>query len=284
MTDYGAALSFGTFVTPVAADPAATVALAVATERAGLDLVTFQDHPYQPRFLDTWTLLSWVGARTERVQLAGDVHNLPLRPPAVLARAAASLDLLTGGRVALGLGTGGFWDAMVSMGEERRTPAEAVSALAEAIGVIRDIWDTDTRGGIYRDGEFYRLAGAQRGPAPAHPIPIWLGAYKPRMLRLVGTAADGWLPSLGRFDSPTALGDGNARIDEAAIASGREPSSIRRLLNVSMADARPEHLANLALVYGIDTFVVASDDANEIRRIGAEVAPATTALVTAERT
>ena len=283
MTDYGTTLSFGTFVTPSAADPASTVALAVATERAGLDLVTFQDHPYQPKFLDTWTLLSWVGARTERVQLAGDVHNLPLRPPAVLARSAASLDLLTGGRVALGLGTGGFWDAIVSMGEERRTPGEAVSALAEAIGVIRDIWDTDTRGAIYRDGEYYRLVGARRGPAPAHPIPIWLGAYKPRMLRLVGTAADGWLPSLGRFDSLAALGEGNARIDEAAIASGRAPSSIRRLLNVSLADARPEYLAELALDYGFDTFIVASDDANEIRRIGAEVAPATNALVTAAR-
>jgi len=206
-----------------------------------------------------------------------------LRPPAVLARSAASLDLLTGGRVALGLGTGGFWDAIVSMGEERRTPGEAVSALAEAIGVIRDIWDTDTRGAIYRDGEYYRLVGARRGPAPAHPIPIWLGAYKPRMLRLVGTAADGWLPSLGRFDSLAALGEGNARIDEAAIASGREPSSIRRLLNVSLADARPEYLAELALDYGFDTFIVASDDANEIRRIGAEVAPATSALVAAAR-
>ena len=103
------------------------------------------------------------------------------------------------------------------------------------------------------------------------------------MLRLVGTAADGWLPSLGRFDSPTALGDGNVRIDEAAIASGREPSGIRRLLNVSMADARPEHLANLALVYGIDTFIVATDEANEVRQIGAEAAPAPNDLVAAER-
>src|SRR3954469_6453906 len=109
-------LEFGTFVTPSAADPAGTVALAVATERAGLDLVTFQDHPYQPRFLDTWTLLSYVAARTERVRLAPNVLNVPLRPPAVVARAAASLDLLTDGRVELGLGTGAFWDAIEAMG------------------------------------------------------------------------------------------------------------------------------------------------------------------------
>ncbi|WP_345893447.1 LLM class flavin-dependent oxidoreductase [Cryobacterium sp. SO2] len=281
--DYGIALSFGTFITPLAADPPGTVAMAVASERAGFDLVTFQDHPYQPAFLDTWTLLSWVGACTERVQLAGNVHNLPLRPPAVLARSAASLDRLTNGRMALGLGTGGFWDAIVAMGADRRTPAEAVLALSEAIGVIREIWDTDTRGGIFRDGQFYRLDGATRGPAPAHPIPLWLGAYGPRMLDLVGCAADGWLPSLGRLDGTAQLGEGNARIDAAADAAGREPSSIRRLLNVGSADAEPEQLAELALEYGMDTFIVSVDDPGVLARIGDTVLPETRALVAAER-
>ena len=255
----------------------------MASERAGFDLVTFQDHPYQPAFLDTWTLLSWVGARTERVQLAGNVHNLPLRPPAVLARSAASLDRLTNGRMALGLGTGGFWDAIVAMGADRRTPAEAVLALSEAIVIIREIWDTDTRGGIFRDGQFYHLDGATRGPAPAHPIPLWLGAYGPRMLDLVGTAADGWLPSLGRLDGTAALGAGNARIDAAAQAAGGEPSSIRRLLNVGSADAEPEKLAELALEYGIDTFIVSVDDPALLARIGDTVLPETRALVAAER-
>src|SRR3712207_8859407 len=119
MTDYGHELRFGSFITPSNADPQHTVALAVASERAGLDLVSFQDHPYQPRFLDTWTLLSYVAARTERVQLAPNVLNLPLRPPAVVARAAASLDLLSGGRFELGLGSGAFWDAIEAMGGRR---------------------------------------------------------------------------------------------------------------------------------------------------------------------
>jgi len=278
-----AAPNFGAFITPSAAHPHATVALAVAAEQAGFDLVTFQDHPYQPRFLDTWTLLCWVGARTERVQLAADVHNLPLRPPAVLARSAASLDLLTGGRVALGLGAGGFWDAIVAMGVERRTPGESVSALAEAIGVIREIWDTDTRGGIFRPGEFYRLSGAKRGPAPAHPIPIWLGAYGPRMLRLVGTVADGWLPSLGRLESRASLAEGNARIDDAARRAGRDPRRIRRLLNVGPGDTEPARLADLAVEFGIDTFIVPGDDAHELRRMGETVAPQTRALVAGAR-
>ena len=93
------------------------------SEQAGLDLVTFQDHPYQPAFLDTWTLLSYVAARTSRVRLAPNVTNLPLRPPAVLARCVASLDLLSGGRVELGLGAGAFWDAIEAMAARAARPA-----------------------------------------------------------------------------------------------------------------------------------------------------------------
>ena len=186
MTDYGHDLLFGSFITPTNAAPQRVVELAQLSERAGLDLVTFQDHPYQPAFLDTWTLLSYVAARTERIRLAGNVLNLPLRPPAVLARAAASLDLLSGGRLELGLGAGGFWDAIEAMGGRRLTPGQSVDALGEAIDIIRGIWDTSTRDRLVVDGAYYRVDGAKRGPAPAHDIGIWLGAYKPRMLRLTG--------------------------------------------------------------------------------------------------
>lgn len=183
MGDYGHDLRFGTFITPSAREPQVTMQLAVATERAGLDLVTFQDHPYQPAFLDTPTLLAYVAARTERVELAANVVNLPLRPPAVLARAVASLDLLSGGRAALGLGAGAFWDAIVAMGGRRLEGAAAVQALAEAIEVVRTLWDTSVKGGVRIEGEHYQVVGAKRGPAPAHEVPIWVGAGRPRMLR-----------------------------------------------------------------------------------------------------
>lgn len=75
--------------------------------------------------------------------------NLPLRPPAVTARAAASLDLLAGGRVSVGIGAGGFWDGIVAMGGPRRTPGESIEALEEAIDVLgirscyrRASWDS----------------------------------------------------------------------------------------------------------------------------------------------
>src|SRR5690606_6114554 len=157
----------------------------------------FQDHPYQSRFLDTWTLLSYVAAQTRRISVAPNVINLPLRPPAVLARAAASLDLLSEGRFELGLGAGAFWDAIVAMGGRRLSPGESITALSEAIDIIRGVWDGERRGGLRLEGTHYQVSGMTRGPSPAHDISIWLGAYKPRMLRLIGEKADGWLPSLG---------------------------------------------------------------------------------------
>ena len=295
MSDYGHQLEFGVFPTPAAEAPDRVVELAVLAERVGLDLVSFQDHPYQSRFLDTWTLLSFVAARTSRVKLAPNVLNLPLRPPAVVARAAASLDLLSGGRVALGLGAGAFWDAIAAMGAPRLTPGQSVEALEEAIEVIRSLWDTSARGGARFEGAHYRLSGAARGPAPAHPVEIWLGAYKPRMLRLTGRLADGWVPSVPYMEAADIAG-GNAAIDEAAKAAGRAPAEIRRLLNVSGSfsdgvagpldgpvERQVEELARLATEEGISTFVAMADDPASIERFGTEVAPAVRELVAERR-
>lgn len=295
MSDYGHDLVFGSFVTPSNDDPDRTVGVAVLSEQVGLDLVTFQDHPYQPAFLDTWTLLSFVAARTNRVHLAANVTNLPLRPPAVLARSVASLDLLSGGRVGLGLGAGAFWDAIEAMGGRRLTPGQGVRALEEAIEVIRQLWDAETRGGVRVDGEFHRVVGAKRGPAPAHAVPIWLGAYKPRMLQLTGRRADGWLPSLG-YLQPGDLAKGNAIIDDAAQQAGRAPQDVRRLLNISgqfsavgrgqlngPAEQWARELTELALGEGVSTFILASDDPDDLRRFAGEVAPAVRELVAGER-
>ncbi|HET6753817.1 MAG TPA: LLM class flavin-dependent oxidoreductase, partial [Jiangellaceae bacterium] len=180
--DYGHELLFGTFITPAAQRPQHAVELAVVADRAGLDLVTFQDHPYQPGFLDTWTLLTYVAACTSRVRLSHNVLNLPLRPPVMLARAAASVDLLSGGRFELGIGAGRTWDAIEAMGGPRRTPGEAVKALEEAITIVREVWAADKPGGVFFDGKHYRAWGAPRGPAPAHDVGIWVGAGMPRML------------------------------------------------------------------------------------------------------
>jgi alkanesulfonate monooxygenase SsuD/methylene tetrahydromethanopterin reductase-like flavin-dependent oxidoreductase (luciferase family) len=281
MTDYGHPLLFGSFLTPTAADPEHVVGLAQRSERLGLDLVTVQDHPYQPRFLDTWTLLSYIAARTRSVRLAANVTNLPLRPPAVLARSVASLDLLSGGRIELGLGAGAFWEAIEAMGGRRLPGGQGLRALEEAIDVIRQMWDTDARGGVRVEGEFHRVVGAKRGPAPAHDVGIWLGAYKPRMLALTGRKADGWLPSLG-YLQPGDLAAGNAIIDDAAQEAGRTPRDVRRLLNIGPA-GEAEELAGLALDHGISAFILAGDDPEDLQRFAEEVVPAGRELVAAER-
>ena len=295
MPDYGHELAFGTFITPNVSPSDGALGLAQRAEELGYDLVTFQDHPYQPAFFDTWTLMTWVAAQTSRVQIAANVHNLPLRPPAVLARAAASLDVLSGGRVALGLGAGGFWDAIAAMGGERRTPGESIEALDEALDVIRGIWDVDDRTPLRIAGEHYRLDGAKRGPRPAHDIPIWVGGYKPRMLRLIARRAEGWLPSLFALQ-PGDLARANAVVDEAAVDAGRDPRHIRRMLNVGgrfasagteLLQGPPERWVEELLAFAVDdgvsTFILATDDPETMTTFAQEVMPPLRAAVDAAR-
>lgn len=297
MPDYNHDLLFGTFITPLAQPATHAVELAQVADQAGLDLVTFQDHPYQPKFVDTWTLLSYVASRTKQVHVSANVLNLPLRQPAVLARSAASLDLLSGGRFELGIGAGAFWDAIEAMGERRLSAGQSIEALEEAITIIREIWAADTPGGVRVKGNYYKVNGAKRGPAPAHPIGIWVGAYKPRILKLTGRVADGWLPSLGYLPGGLPdLKEMNKQIDEGAAEAGRAPSAVRRLLNISgrfastgggLLNGPPqqwaEQLAEITLEYGISGFILAADDAPTIELFAAEVAPATRSLVAAER-
>src|SRR2546430_2306688 len=133
------------------------------------------------------------GAAPSHGGVSPDGANVPLRPPAVLAKAAASLDVMSGGRVELGLGAGGFWDAIAAMGGSRREPRDAVAALEEAIAVIRLMWSGQRS--VRVEGRFYSLHGVHPGPAPAHPIGISIGATGPPMLDLIGRVAHGWIPS-----------------------------------------------------------------------------------------
>jgi alkanesulfonate monooxygenase SsuD/methylene tetrahydromethanopterin reductase-like flavin-dependent oxidoreductase (luciferase family) len=291
MTDHGHDVSFGYFLVPNAADP--LVSTAQEVERLGLDYIGVQDHPYQRRFVDTWTLLSMIAATTERVRVFPDVACLPLRPPAVLAKAAASLDLLSGGRVELGLGAGAFWDAVEGYGGPRRDPGEALAALAEAIQVIRKVWSGERN--LRFEGEHYRLAGVHSGPVPVHPVGIWLGVNGPRALRLAGQAADGWVPSFrGDLGVVRDMGE---RLDEGAVEAGRDPGELRRVLNVGgvITDGASEgmlrgpaaqwvdELTTLVVEHGFDTFILWTEAPGQLPRFAEEVVPAVRAQVASER-
>lgn len=284
--DYGHDLQFGFFLTPSAAGAEELTRLAQLCETLGYDLIGIQDHPYQSRFLDTWTLISVLAARTSRLRFFPDVADLPLRPPAMLAKAAATLDLLTGGRIELGLGAGAFWEAIAALDGPRRSPGESVEALEEAIQVIRMVWSGER--GLRFDGRHYRLRGAHGGPKPAHDMTLIIGAYGPRMLNLTGRLGDGWIPS-SSYAPPERLPAMQRRIDEAAEQAGRSPREIRRMYNVmgEVTDGATgeylvgpparwvDELTRLALDAGMDTFIIGlpGDPVPQLERFAAEVIP-----------
>jgi alkanesulfonate monooxygenase SsuD/methylene tetrahydromethanopterin reductase-like flavin-dependent oxidoreductase (luciferase family) len=284
-------LEFGISITPTWLKQAEVLRLAQVADEAGLDLLGIQDHPYQWRFYDTWTLIAYLAGRTSRIRFFPDVTSLPLRPPGVLAKAAASLDVLTGGRLELGLGAGGFWDAIVAMGGPRRTPGQAVEAAEEAIDVIRLVWSGDR--GVRYEGRHYQLSGLHTGPKPAHDIGIWVGAGGPRMLDLIGRKADGWVPSAS-WAPPEDLPGYLRRIEEAAARAGRDARSIRRVYNlmgaigpasgerfVGPAASWIDELARLSET-GMDAFVFwpgGGDPVGQAEAFAAEVVPGVRARV-----
>nr|WP_206068465.1 LLM class flavin-dependent oxidoreductase [Nonomuraea sp. FMUSA5-5] len=239
-------MRLGVLLTPGAG---AAVQRARLAEELGYDLVAVRD---EPAGVDPWTFLSWVAARTERVRLLAGAPGTagPVGNAAVLARAAASLDLLSGGRVELALGVSGGLD--------------------EAIDVIRGIWAANVRSPLHVEGRHHRVTGAERGPAPAHEIPLWIAAPAEDQdaLRLVAAKADGWLRTTS--DPPTGEA-ANALIDETARAEGRDPRELRRLTVVTDPSGQ---FVPLITTGGFSTLLLATDDEETLRRFAAEVAPA----------
>jgi alkanesulfonate monooxygenase SsuD/methylene tetrahydromethanopterin reductase-like flavin-dependent oxidoreductase (luciferase family) len=288
MSGASQSVELGLFLAPDAAEYGALREQARIADEAGIELMGIQDHPYQPRFLDTFAVIGDLLARTERLRLFPAVASLPLRHPAMLAKLSASLDVMSAGRFELGLGAGAFWDAIAAMGGPRRTPKESVDALEEAIGIVRRAWSGERS--VASDGTHYPLGGYHPGPMPAHRIGIWLGSYKPRMLRLTGALADGWVPT-SPYAAPEEIPDMQRQIDDAARAAGREPAAVRRIYvvagEITSGPARgrfsgpPEHwareLSELGRELGLDTLIFWPNDhdvSEQVRRFVTEVGPA----------
>jgi alkanesulfonate monooxygenase SsuD/methylene tetrahydromethanopterin reductase-like flavin-dependent oxidoreductase (luciferase family) len=286
MADYGRPIEFGLSLVPNAAEVAEARELAVRADGLGLDLIGIQDHPYQWRYLETWMLMADLLARTERLRVFPDVANLPLRLPAMIAKQAASLDVLSDGRFELGLGAGSFWEAIGAMGGPVRLPGESLEAHEEAIQIIRLFWSGERT--ISFEGRHYSVSGLHPGPPPAHQIGIWLGVYKPRALALTGRLADGWVPSFP-YAPPERVTEMQRRIDDAAAEAGRRPAAIRRVYNLmgeiteapsgELLQGPVEHwvetLTGFALELGFDTFIFwpGGDGPGQVERFAEEVAP-----------
>ncbi|MCC6944668.1 MAG: LLM class flavin-dependent oxidoreductase [Thermomicrobiales bacterium] len=300
MPDYGHDIQFGFFLDPASGDPQRTLEIAGIIDELGYDLIGIQDHPYQAKHFDALTLSAFILAQTTRVRVFPDVVNLPLRPPAMLAKQVATLDQLSNGRFELGLGAGAFWDAIKGMGGPVRQPKEALGALRESIELIR-AWNTGRS--LRISGEHYMAMGARPGPTPAHDMQIWLGVVGPRALQLTGEMGDGWVPSMA-YVSPAQAIKSNAIIDQAALAAGRDPAAIRRIYNVG-GDVAPlvesgssdddsqivgprDHwidvLTHLAVDVGFSSFILwGVPTAPRLRMFIEEIAPAVRERVAAIR-
>jgi alkanesulfonate monooxygenase SsuD/methylene tetrahydromethanopterin reductase-like flavin-dependent oxidoreductase (luciferase family) len=279
-------LIFGVGVPASAAAGADPVGLARAAERLGYDFVSAADHPCGPDpSYETATMLTWIAARTSRIKVASRVMAVPFRRPAMVAKLAASLDLLSGGRFILGLGAGYVDEEIVALGGPALSPAEKIDGLAEAIQVIRGGW---TRSGYTQQGRQYSVRDLELEPKPARPIPIWLGAFGPRALAVTGRLADGWIPSLGYMPAEE-IPAMRHRIDAAAEAAGRDPAQIRSILNLTIRlapDAPPQpgivtgspqqvatQLQHLATRYGFTGFNFLIKNPADLQRVAQEVLP-----------
>ncbi len=250
--------------------------------------MTVSDHLHgRSGSVETWTLLTWIAAATERIRVAPNVLALPYRHPAVAAKMAASLDQLSGGRLVLGVGAGGNNAAFRAFGLAERTPREKVEALEEALDVMRGLW---TEEGYAYDGRHFHVAGGNIEPRPERPIPVWLGVYGERMLDLTGRKADGWLPSLF-FLPPERAFQKLARVRTAAAEAGRDPDALTYAYNVwayveegatpkkGQVAGGPEEVAEAlaGFLRGGFThlnFATSGDPAEQAERLAREVLPA----------
>ncbi|MBI4202328.1 MAG: LLM class flavin-dependent oxidoreductase [Chloroflexi bacterium] len=205
------------------------LSLARAAEEAGFDTVAFTDRPPENN-LEAWTLATAIGVMTRRVILTHSTLNVPFRNPALLAKMAASLDAVTGGgRVELTLGAGGQEPHYRSYGIHFGTDGERVTDLIDAVAIMRGLWANES---FSYKGARLSVENAAVTPTPASgSIPIWIGALGPRMMRFTGAQAEGWMKNRGWPESTAQLTELIGLLEGAAQKAGRDPATIRRVLN-----------------------------------------------------
>lgn len=176
-------------------------------------------------------VLAYVAAVTERIELVPSVVITPARQTVLLAKQLASLDVMSGGRVRLGVGVGGNATEYVALGADFHTRG---ARCEEQIDLLRRLW---TEPDVTFEGRWDRLTGGGLDPLPVRPIPIWIGASgvpAPRVRRRIGRQADGWFV----LCSPEQYEPLKADIDAAATVAGRDPATIGSEAGVALVGAR----------------------------------------------
>ncbi len=210
-------------------------AYAEAVEGLGFDTIHCGDHIVgtdrraHPEFtvgysnldpsVDPLVLFGFFAAVTGRVELTTGVLLLGQRETALVAKQAATVDVLTGGRLRLGVGVGGFTPEFEAVGAD---PHDRGRRCEEQIAVLRALW---TQESVDFDGRWHHIHGFGCNPRPVQrPIPIWLGGTAGAVLDRIGRLADGWL--LARQKPTAEIADAFARVRAAAERAGRDPSTI----------------------------------------------------------
>ena len=227
-------------------DPQALVDLASRADELGFDSVWVHDHVFNVGhvldrigdrpYYEPLTLLSYVAARTTRVRLGTSVLVLPYHNPIQLAKTAATLDVLSGGRLVLGVGVGAIEQEMEAMGTSFKQRGAFTD---EAITVMRTLWtEADPR----FDGKFSRFSGMKFSPKPVQKptIPIIIGGVSPAAIRLAARVGDGWQP-LGL--APDGLGEGIAALRQELRACGRDASQVPVSITLPLAAPRGRRFA-----------------------------------------
>ncbi len=182
-------------------------------------------------FLEPLTVLAMVAGVTERAKLGTTVLVLPHRHPVLAAKALATLDHLSGGRVILGAGVGWMREEIELLG----APFDERGAWTdEALRIMRACW-TEER--VSFRGRFFSFDDMGVAPKPpAGPIPVWIGGHTARALRRVAELGDGWHAA---FATPDVMRDGIAKLREAGAAAGRDPSTIALSVRLGLSAKRP---------------------------------------------
>jgi probable F420-dependent oxidoreductase len=224
------------FANVVFVGPEAARAVGVAAEEAGFDSIWTVEHVVVPAgyestypYSDTGKMpggdafpipdpliwLTWVAACTTRIELATGILIVPQRNPAVLAKEVATLDVLSGGRVRLGVGAGWLGEEFAALGVPFDDRGRRLDAYVEA---MRALWRGEE---TTLDNGFVRYERAISQPAPGRPIPIVVGGHTPVAARRAGRLGDGFFP--GKTDDLPALLD---EMRAAADKAGRDPDAI----------------------------------------------------------
>ena len=207
--------------------------MARMAEEVGLDSLWVGDHLlYEENGIRTgpweaWSLLAGLAAVTSRIAIGPLVAALPFHHPAVLAKSAATIDEISGGRLTFGIGAG--WNQVefsaFGLPYQRR-----VARFAEAFEIIRQLLAGER---VDFAGEFYRLEGAELLPRPRAVIPFMIGSNRPRMLGIALPHVDWWNSWYSNFDNePQRVGELVSRVEAVSLEAGRDPTTLRKSVAV----------------------------------------------------